>query len=153
MGAREHNPFEDTTRTLDPAQPPVEDKPRPYLLVLAGTSVGEMHRIAKETTVMGRGDKVDVRLVDVGAGDGFRHERGRARETGGLRVEDLGHAAARHAREVRRVRLPCPAEAEDPHPERHGRPPPAGCCRRRAARGMASRRSVSWPPTCLTRPM
>jgi len=67
MGARDHNPFEDTTRTLDPARPTEEDQqPRPYLLVLAGTSVGEMHRIAKEKTIMGRGDKVDVRLVDEG---------------------------------------------------------------------------------------
>ena len=34
--------------------------------MLAGTSVGEMHRIAKEKTIMGRGEKVDVRLVDEG---------------------------------------------------------------------------------------
>ena len=87
MGARDHNPFEDTTRTLDPAQPPVEDKPRPYLLVLAGTSVGEMHRIAKEKTVMGRGDKVDVRLFD----EGISREHAQLVQQGEkVFLEDLG---------------------------------------------------------------
>lgn len=87
MGARDHNPFEDTTRTLDPAQPPEEDKPRPYLLVLAGTSVGEMHRIAKEKTVMGRGDKVDVRLFD----EGISREHAQLIQQGEkVFLEDLG---------------------------------------------------------------
>ena len=87
MGARDHNPFEDTTRTLDPAQPVEEDKPKPYLLVLAGTSVGEMHRIAKEKTVMGRGDKVDVRLVD----EGISREHAQLIQQGEkVILEDLG---------------------------------------------------------------
>jgi two-component system, cell cycle response regulator len=87
MGPRDHNPFEDTTRTLDPAQPTEEDKPKPYLLVLAGTSVGEMHRIAKEKTVMGRGDKVDVRLFD----EGISREHAQLIQQGERVVlEDLG---------------------------------------------------------------
>jgi diguanylate cyclase (GGDEF)-like protein len=87
MAARDHNPFEDTTRTLDPARPQEEDKPRPYLLVLAGTSVGEMHRIAKEKTVMGRGDKVDVRLVD----EGISREHAQLVQQGDkVILEDLG---------------------------------------------------------------
>jgi two-component system, cell cycle response regulator len=87
MGARDHNPFEDTTRTLDPAQPPEDDKLRPYLLVLAGTSVGEMHPIAKEKTVMGRGDKVDVRLVD----EGISREHAQLIQQGEkVILEDLG---------------------------------------------------------------
>ena len=87
MGARDHNPFEDTTRTLDPAQPQEEDKPRPYLLVLAGTSVGEMHRIANEKTVMGRGEKVDVRLVD----EGISREHAQLVQQGDrIILEDLG---------------------------------------------------------------
>jgi diguanylate cyclase (GGDEF)-like protein len=86
-GARDHNPFEDTTRTLDPAKPIEEDKPKPYLLVLAGTSVGEMHRIAKEKTVMGRGDNVDVRLVD----EGISREHAQLIQQGEkVILEDLG---------------------------------------------------------------
>jgi diguanylate cyclase (GGDEF)-like protein len=87
MGARDHNPFEDTTRTLDPARPTEEDQPKPYLLVLAGTSVGEMHRIAKEKTVMGRGEKVDVRLVD----EGISREHAQLIQEGEkVILEDLG---------------------------------------------------------------
>ena len=87
MGSRDHNPLEDTTRTLDPATPLVEDKPKPYLLVLAGSSVGEMHRIAKEKTVLGRGDKVDVRLVD----EGISREHAQLIQVGEkVFLEDLG---------------------------------------------------------------
>ncbi|HET6147689.1 MAG TPA: GGDEF domain-containing protein [Polyangia bacterium] len=87
MGARHHNPFEDTTRTLEAAHPQEDDKPRPYLLVLAGTSVGEMHPIANEKTVMGRGDKVDVRLFD----EGISREHARLIQQGDkVILEDLG---------------------------------------------------------------
>ena len=87
MGSRDHNPFEDTTRTLDPAKPPVEDKPKPYLMVLAGSSVGEMHRVAKEKTIMGRGDKVDLRLVD----EGISREHAQLVQVGErVYLEDLG---------------------------------------------------------------
>ncbi len=37
-----------------------------YLVVLAGSAVGEMYKVDKERTVMGRGDTVDVRLLDEG---------------------------------------------------------------------------------------
>ena len=37
-----------------------------YLVVLAGSNVGEMYKVEKDRTVMGRGDKVDIRLVDEG---------------------------------------------------------------------------------------
>ena len=36
-------------------QPVAQDRDRAYLIVLAGTSVGEMYKIADETTVIGRG--------------------------------------------------------------------------------------------------
>src|SRR3954447_2932221 len=61
------NPFEDTTR-MAPAPGAVQEGGQivAYLVVLAGSNVGEMHRVENEKTVMGRGDKVDVRLVDEG---------------------------------------------------------------------------------------
>src|SRR5215471_3895017 len=58
------NPLEDTTRMAPAPRPQGSEENAPYLVVLAGSNVGEMHKIEKEKTVMGRGDKVDIRLVD-----------------------------------------------------------------------------------------
>jgi two-component system cell cycle response regulator len=62
------NPFEDTTRMSPAPGPQGSDREEnaAYLVVLAGSNVGEMYKIEKDRTVMGRGDKVDVRLVDEG---------------------------------------------------------------------------------------
>jgi diguanylate cyclase (GGDEF)-like protein len=60
------NPLEDTTRMAPAPRPQGSQENAPYLVVLAGSNVGEMHKIEKEKTVMGRGDKVDIRLVDEG---------------------------------------------------------------------------------------
>ena len=81
------NPFEDTTRTAARHRPTQEDKPKPYLLVLAGSNVGEMYKLEKERTVMGRGDKVDVRLVD----EGISREHAQLVQQGEkVILEDLG---------------------------------------------------------------
>jgi two-component system cell cycle response regulator len=45
---------------------PLRDRDRAYLIVLAGTSVGEMYKIAKESTVIGRGTQADIHVVDDG---------------------------------------------------------------------------------------
>src|SRR3954451_9027210 len=83
----DHNPFEDTTRTLDPAKAPEDNKVSPYLLVLAGSSVGEMYRVVKDPMIMGRGDKVDVRLID----EGISREHAQLVQAGDKVVlEDLG---------------------------------------------------------------
>jgi two-component system, cell cycle response regulator len=37
-----------------------------YLIVIVGIRVGEMYRLAKNATVLGRGDDADVRLIDEG---------------------------------------------------------------------------------------
>jgi diguanylate cyclase (GGDEF)-like protein len=85
---RVRNPLEDTTRTLEPAAGPEDgDGDNAYLIVLAGSSVGEMHKIEKERTVMGRGDKVDVRLVDEGIS---REHAQLVREAEQVVLEDLG---------------------------------------------------------------
>ena len=61
------NPFEDTTR-MSPAPGPQggDASAAAYLVVLAGSNVGEMYKVDKERTVMGRGDSVDIRLFDEG---------------------------------------------------------------------------------------
>jgi two-component system, cell cycle response regulator len=49
--------------------PPTQEggkRDRAYLVVLAGASVGEMYKIESETTVIGRGQKAQVRLLDDG---------------------------------------------------------------------------------------
>jgi diguanylate cyclase (GGDEF)-like protein len=45
---------------------PVQDRDRAYLIVLAGTSVGEMYKITKSETVIGRGSKADIHVIDDG---------------------------------------------------------------------------------------
>jgi diguanylate cyclase (GGDEF)-like protein len=61
------NPFEDTTRMMSPAPGPrVGEGNAAYLVVLAGSNVGEMYKVEKERTVMGRGDQADIRLFDEG---------------------------------------------------------------------------------------
>jgi two-component system, cell cycle response regulator len=39
---------------------------RPYLVVIAGTHVGEVHGITKRRTIIGRGPVADIRLMDEG---------------------------------------------------------------------------------------
>jgi diguanylate cyclase (GGDEF)-like protein len=60
------NPFEDTTRMSPAPGPEVGEGNAAYLVVLAGSNVGEMYKVEKERTVMGRGDHVDIRLFDEG---------------------------------------------------------------------------------------
>jgi diguanylate cyclase (GGDEF)-like protein len=61
------NPFEDTTR-MAPAPGPQggPSSAAAYLVVLAGSNVGEMYKVEKDRIVMGRGDGVDIRLFDEG---------------------------------------------------------------------------------------
>src|SRR5215471_3680217 len=81
------NPFEDTTRMAPAPGPQTSEENAPYLVVLAGSNVGEMHKIEKDKTVMGRGEKVDIRLVD----EGISREHAQVvREAGTTFLEDLG---------------------------------------------------------------
>jgi two-component system, cell cycle response regulator len=47
-------------------KPAAEDRDRAYLIVLAGNSVGEMYKISKSETVIGRGSQADIHVVDDG---------------------------------------------------------------------------------------
>jgi diguanylate cyclase (GGDEF)-like protein len=60
------NPFEDTTRTSPAPGPEVGEGNAAYLVVLAGSNVGEMYKVEKDRTVMGRAESADIRLFDEG---------------------------------------------------------------------------------------
>ena len=83
------NPLDDTTR-MAPAQEagPADAQPAAAcLVVLSGSNVGEMYRLEKDQVVIGRGDKVDLRLVD----DGISREHVRiSKDEGRIVLEDLG---------------------------------------------------------------
>jgi two-component system cell cycle response regulator len=83
------NPLDDTRRTapVPEAQAQVELPAAAYLVVLSGSNVGEMYRLDQDTVVIGRGEKVDVRLVD----DGISREHARLlKAEGEIVLEDLG---------------------------------------------------------------
>jgi two-component system, cell cycle response regulator len=79
----------DDTNT-ESATPIFNQKPtrdRPYLIVLAGSAMGVMHLVDRDTTVIGRGEKADLRLID----DGISRAHTRIVRRGpDLFVEDLG---------------------------------------------------------------
>jgi len=60
---------------------------RAYLVVLAGASVGEMYKVETEKTVIGRGQKANIRLLD----DGISREHAQVVIEGSrVYLEDLG---------------------------------------------------------------
>ncbi len=47
-------------------RPTPKDRDRAYLIVLAGSSVGEMYKITDQSTVIGRGQQADIQVIDEG---------------------------------------------------------------------------------------
>jgi diguanylate cyclase (GGDEF)-like protein len=68
-------------------RPVAKDRDRAYLIVLAGASVGEMYKIAKEKTVIGRGNQADIHVVDDGIS---RRHAEIVHDKDGIYVRDLG---------------------------------------------------------------
>src|SRR6266700_3531656 len=99
------NPLDDTTR-MAPAQeagPADAQAAAACLVVLSGSNVGEMYRIEKDQVVIGRGDKVDLRLVD----DGISREHVRlSKEEGRVVLEDLGSTNGTYCNGQRVTRQP-----------------------------------------------
>ena len=61
--------WEDETKISakeDLNRPTPKDRDRAYLIVLAGSSVGEMYKITSESTVIGRGQQADIQVIDEG---------------------------------------------------------------------------------------
>jgi len=60
-------PADESTRMFEaPLAPEGGKRDRAYLVVLAGASVGEMYKIEGDKTVIGRGQKAQIRLLDDG---------------------------------------------------------------------------------------
>ncbi len=63
------NDFEDETKVSDGHEiqkPENRDRDRAYLIVLAGSAVGEMYKITKDETIIGRGSQADIQVIDEG---------------------------------------------------------------------------------------
>src|SRR5262249_22225960 len=81
------DPLDDTTRTSPAPGPQGEGGPNAYLVVMAGSNVGEMYKLDKDQLLIGRGDKADLRLLD----DGISRDHARVVKDGAKMVlEDLG---------------------------------------------------------------
>ncbi|HVU53147.1 MAG TPA: GGDEF domain-containing protein [Polyangia bacterium] len=60
-------PADESTRMFEaPLAPEGGKRDRAYLVVLAGASVGEMYKIEGDKTIIGRGQKATIRLLDDG---------------------------------------------------------------------------------------
>src|SRR5215471_18862274 len=81
-------PADENTRMFEaPVAPEGGKRDRAYLVVLAGSSVGEMYKIEQERTVIGRGQKAQVRLLD----DGISREHAQLIQQGEkIVLQDLG---------------------------------------------------------------
>jgi two-component system, cell cycle response regulator len=62
--------WDDTTNVADPtallAAGEAEQRDRAYLIVIAGSSIGEMFKLKGDEMILGRGASADIRLVDDG---------------------------------------------------------------------------------------
>jgi len=83
----EERPREDTdTDAVLPAFRSAK-RDKPYLIVLAGSAMGVMYHVERETTIIGRGEKADLRIID----DGISREHTRiVRKGDKILVEDMG---------------------------------------------------------------
>jgi two-component system cell cycle response regulator len=80
---------DERTQIFEPQAPPTGGvkRDRAYLVVLAGASVGEMYKVEGDKTVIGRGQKAQVRLLD----DGISREHAQVVVEGNrIFLEDLG---------------------------------------------------------------
>src|SRR3954452_4867074 len=81
-------PADEQTRLFEAPKAPAGGKrDRAYLVVLAGASVGEMYKVEGEKTVIGRGQKAQIRLFD----DGISREHAQLLIEGNrIVLQDLG---------------------------------------------------------------
>jgi two-component system, cell cycle response regulator len=99
----EESPDDTNTKTAHPMASEKPKRDRPYLIVLAGTSMGAMHLLDKEITVIGRAEKADLRIID----DGISREHSRVlREGDQIVLEDLGSTNGTYCNATRVTRQP-----------------------------------------------
>lgn len=64
-----------------------EGAKRPYLIIIGGAHVGDLHKLGETRTVVGRGPSADIRVLD----DGISREHVELRLEGErVRIRDLG---------------------------------------------------------------
>ena len=86
------NPLEDTTRMAPAPDKQGDEKAgepstAAYLVVLAGSNVGEMYKLETDRVVIGRSDRADIRFID----DGISREHvAILKSAGQFVIEDLG---------------------------------------------------------------
>src|SRR5690349_14137934 len=76
---------DDTTLNSQPSLGPtvrVPQGPSAYLVVIAGPSFGEMHKLKGDRAVLGRGERADIRVLD----DGVSREHAAVERDGGKMV-------------------------------------------------------------------
>ncbi|MES1207269.1 MAG: GGDEF domain-containing protein [Pseudomonadota bacterium] len=97
----ERSPDDTNTKNVNPLVDQKPKRDRPYLIVLAGTSMGVMHLIDKEITTVGRAEKANLRIID----DGISREHSRViREQDRIVLEDLGSTNGTYCNGVRVTR-------------------------------------------------
>ncbi len=78
---------EEDTKITEAALSGTPDRDRAYLIVLSGTSVGEMFKILEGEAIIGRSTQAGIRVVD----EGISRQHARiVQEAGMLFIEDLG---------------------------------------------------------------
>jgi diguanylate cyclase (GGDEF)-like protein len=81
------DPLDDTTRTSPSPDAQAVTGQAAYVVVMAGSNLGQMYKLDKAILMIGRGDKADLRLVD----DGISRDHARIlNENGQMVLEDLG---------------------------------------------------------------
>ena len=77
-------PVDDTTLSSVPsiAPAPRAGGPSAYLVVISGPSFGEMYKLKSDRSVLGRGDRTDIRVLD----DGVSREHSAIERDGGKLV-------------------------------------------------------------------
>jgi diguanylate cyclase (GGDEF)-like protein len=77
-------PADETTQSSTPAGKPVRTQqgPSAYLVVISGPSFGEMYKLKGDRTVIGRGERCDLRVLD----DGISREHAAIERDGGKMV-------------------------------------------------------------------
>jgi len=95
------DPLDDTTRTSQAPEAPTGEGQNAYLVVMAGSNVGEMYKLDKDQLVIGRGDKADLRLLD----DGISRDHARVVKDGAaMMLEDMGSTNGTYCNGVRVTR-------------------------------------------------
>jgi len=97
------DPLDDTTRTSPSPDAQAVTGQAAYVVVMAGSNLGQMYKLDKAVMVIGRGDKADLRLVD----DGISRDHARiVNENGQFAVEDLGSTNGTYCNGTRVTRQP-----------------------------------------------